>query len=180
MSSPAFIVLLGPPGTGQSYCGALLERELCVRFFEAELWLLQQYGGVEQFAASKVAALRAMYQHLRELAAASDEPVIFESTGLSDADHLRALCAERAVALVRVDADAALCAQRVASRERGRNFSNDESRVEAFHAYWRHNVASQWDCALRIESGRQSDEEVVTTVAASLQLRPRTRAAEPG
>jgi shikimate kinase len=135
------VVLLGPPGSGKSTIGAELGRR-GLRWREWEQELLQRWGSLEAFAANKEEALAEFRERVLAIADADPAPLLFESTGLSDADFLDRIRRERPDTLiVRLDVPEEEAIRRVSARPGGHHLSDEVARNrEVWRAFTRYVV----------------------------------------
>jgi shikimate kinase len=157
---------MGPPGSGKTYVGHLLQERLGLTFIEGEAELLREYGSTENFIRHKAEALRRYFDRLRSIQVRSGGVVAFESTGLSDRAQLLALVAEAGCALVRVEASRESSVSRVAGREPGRNFTNEGA--AEFFDYWHREVAPTYEFDAVIRNETESDDDIVEQVRSLL------------
>lgn len=133
------VVLLGAPGSGKSTVGAELGRR-GLRWRDWETALLERWGSLEAFAANKDAALAEHHSGVLHLADAGPAPLVYESTGLSEADFLDRLQAERPGTLVvRLDISEEEMLRRVQARPPGQHLSDEADRnLGVLRAFERH------------------------------------------
>jgi len=163
--------LLGPPGSGKSTIGAELGKH-GLRWREWEQELLGRWAGREAFAANKLAALTEFWERVLVLADADPAPLVFESTGLSDADFLDRIQRERRDTLVvRLDVSEAESARRVAARPGGQHFSDEvEPNREVWRAFNRHVVPGR-KVDLALDTSRMDRHSAAVAVLALLSAR---------
>jgi predicted kinase len=142
--SAGLLVLLGPPGSGKSHLASLASARAGLPWTEHEKLFVDRWGSVEAFVAAKAEALAWVEAHLREQMAASERPVLFESTGLSDRTMLERFAASGRVTVAKLVVPRDLCVERVRSRPKGRHLSDDAEAAGRFHDFWTQSVAPGW------------------------------------
>ncbi len=163
---PRLLVLVGPKGAGKTSIGRGLGEHPGVRFVDVERVakrVLDQTGGVidEHYAAR---AFEAIYQELcaREGDAAT---LVMETTGASDSANalLSKLRSRFDVVLVRILAEAALCDERMATRDQSAQIQVDSAMVRAM---FERTVALDWPWALTVDNdGRREVAAIVADIA---------------
>jgi shikimate kinase len=129
------VVLLGPPGSGKSTIGRILG-ELGCRWLDWEATWIERFGSQTGFLAHKDAALEQRYDETLSLMRDGGTPVIFETTGLSDAPFLDRLPAFPRVLVVRLDVSEAEAVRRVRERTPGEHLTDDlERNRELWHVF---------------------------------------------
>jgi shikimate kinase len=118
------VVLLGAPGAGKSAIGEELGRR-GLRWREWEPELVERWGTVEMFRASKDEALRQHHAAIEEWVDTSSAAAVLETTGLSDASWLDLLMTAYDVLIVRLDVSPTSAEARIRSRALGRHLTDD-------------------------------------------------------
>jgi shikimate kinase len=157
--SSLIIVLMGASGSGKTYIGRLLGSFPSFVFVEIERALVRRYGSRDSFIMQKEAALVEVEREVRFRAEDSSVPIVIEASGLSDGPMLRRLCQDFRVLLVKVSASRQLCIERVSTRKRGENLSNDASETGPFYDFWAREVEPLYRFDLEIESDGNDDAE---------------------
>ena len=160
MEFGCLVVLLGPPGSGKSCrCRRLLENGLGL-YEEIEPILVKQFGTLEVFASNRAKAIAYTEQFLRGQLSAADGIVLMESTGHSDRAMLERLEGDFDVRYVRLDTPRVLCVERVRTRARGRNISNDHQAAGRFHDFWTENTRENYQADL-VVAGICDEDDVL-------------------
>jgi hypothetical protein len=169
---PNMLLLIGPKGSGKSYIGALLEREMGVSFLRAEpIWkALKEDASVRATdyvprgidaivaAASKLTQYHACFS-LESTGAFDDMPVFI--------DRFRLFCHPR---LIYISARPETCLQRVHTRDRSVHIVVPDALVEQVNA---RSFALQLPCEATINNDPfASVEEILHVVRPLLHSRP--------
>ncbi len=146
---------MGPPGSGKSFLGAHLARAGLGSYRELEPILREKFGAEDTFLSNKRAALEFLVRSYRDQLAHAERPVAIETTGVSDRPILEQLAREHRVAIAHVNADRAVCVDRVVARPPGRNISAtvDRERVGAFYDLWHERIAPTYRFDLVLDGG---------------------------
>jgi shikimate kinase len=159
-ASQSVLVLVGPKGSGKTYVGTLINRELGVRFLRVEPIFL------ENMRSSHLTGMRLDEEGYSKVLAEVDsvlsrEPrVIIESTGASEAfpAFLHALRSRYKVTLVSIRAPLERCLERVRSRDQTTHIPVSDDRVAEINARAA-MVRLPWD--LQIDNGEPALTEVI-------------------
>ena len=127
------VVLLGAPGSGKTTVGRALGAEHGWRWREWEAELVARWGGREAFLERKTEALADLHSRVRAMAAEPGAPLVYESTGLSEAAFIDALTDEFATFVVRLDVGEEEAIRRAAARPTGEHLTDD---TDALRAVW--------------------------------------------
>ena len=152
---------MGPPGSGKTFFGKRLAELGMARYVELEPILVERFGTGASFLANKGAALAFIAESHEAALAESGLPVAIESTGVSDRPLLEKLGARYRLLVVKVLAPKALCMERVASRARDRNLSNDVEATARFHDFWHAKIEPSYAFACAVD-GTDLDAAVRT------------------
>lgn len=164
---PDAIFLIGPKGSGKSFIGKLLERELGIPFLRTEpLWLAVKQAGAasqEEYFARGMDAVTAAAQELAGRSAAFS----LETTGAFDdiaafIDRFRPFSRPR---LVQVRAGAAVCLQRVRSRDQSEHINVSDALVDEVN---RRALAVQLPFELVIENDPFADPDWIVAAIRDL------------
>lgn len=159
-ASRSVLVLVGPKGSGKTYVGALIDKELGVRFLRVEPIFLEnmhcsQLTGtaLDEEGYSKV---------LGEIDSvlSRESRLVIESTGASEAfpAFLQALRSRYEVTLVSIRAPLERCLERVRSRDQTMHIPVSDDRVAEINARAA-MVRLPWD--LEIDNGGPASAEVI-------------------
>lgn len=171
-ASRSVLVLVGPKGSGKTYVGSLVERELGVRFLRVEPIFLQNVRSshLTGTALDEEGYLKV----LAEIdAAPSHEPrIIIESTGASDAfpAFLHALRSRYEVMLISICAPLERCLERVRSRDQALHIPVSDDRVAEINERAA-LVRLPWDLEID-NSGPASSDVILHKIRRLLSLRP--------
>ena len=154
------LVLVGPKGSGKTYVGTLINKELGVRFLRVEPIFLENMHSshltgtaLDEEGYSKV---------LREIDSVltRESCVVIESTGASEAFHafLHALRLRYKVTLVSIRAPLDRCLERVRNRDRTMHIPVSDDRAAEINARAA-MVRLPWD--LEIDNGGPASTEVI-------------------
>ena len=171
MRGAPVVALVGPPGSGKTYVGHLLARQLGYAFSDVERELMERYGSREAFLEDKDEALALRESELRKTIESSHVPVVIESTGLSDRVMLEGLQSEFTVILVKLWSPSETCVARVRSRKAGSNFSNSPEDTARLHEIWMREAAPSYDFDLEMVNDGKQEREIVDGVARLVALR---------
>ena len=166
------LILVGPKGSGKTYIGSLVERELGVRFLRVEPIFLENMRGshltgtaLDEEGYSKV---------LAEMdSVLSREPgIIIECTGASDAfpAFLHALRSRYEVMLVSIRAPLERCLERVRSRDQTMHIAVSDDRIAEINQRAA-VVRLSWDLEID-NSGPASSAVIIDQVRRLLSRRP--------
>jgi predicted kinase len=151
MASRHLVILLGPPGSGKTCRCRRLRDTGAVVYEEIEPILVKKFGTLKVFASNRARAIEFIEGFLREQLSTATGTVLMESTGHSDHLMLKRLEAEFNVRYVILDTPRSLCVERVRTRERGRNISNDHEAAGLFHDFWTVNTRAEYPHDLAVE-----------------------------
>lgn len=173
-ASRSVLVLVGPKGGGKTHVGALINKELGVRFLRVEPIFLENMRSshltgtaLDEEGYSKVFA--EVHSVLTR-----ESRVIIESTGASDAfpAFLHALRARYEVMLVAIRAPPERCLERVRSRDHTMHIPVSDDRVAEINARAA-MVRLPWD--LEIDNGGPASADVILDQIRSLLSLPPSR-----
>jgi len=165
---PNGVVLMGPPGCGKSFLGNHLARLGIVTFVELEPILVEKFGKGAAFQANKDAALKFIREScLRQLRVAKG-PIAFESTGVSDRALIEELVGGHQVLLVKVETPKVVCLERLATRPRARNLSNDLAAGARFYDFWHRDIEPTYAFAATVDG--TSVSEATRAIVAMLNI----------
>lgn len=172
MPRPCVLVLLGPKGSGKTYVGTLVERELGIRFLRVEPIFLEH-----QRTSPLTGAARDAEGYAKVLAAVGGvlerEPrVSIESTGASPAfmPFLEQLRSRAEVAVVAIRAPLDRCAERVRTRDQTLHIPVSDDQVAAVNA---RAVQVRVPLDLDLDNGGPALDEVILRAIRELLSRPR-------
>jgi shikimate kinase len=159
-ASRSVLVLVGPKGSGKTYVGTLLGKELGLHFLRVEPIFL------ENMRRSHLTGTALDEEGYSRVLAAVDSVlsreslVIIESTGASDAfpAFLQALRSRYEVTLVSIRAPLERCLERVRSRDQAMHIPVSDDRVAEINARAA-AVRLEWD--LEIDNGGPASAEVI-------------------
>jgi shikimate kinase len=165
-ASRVVLVLVGPKGSGKTYIGTLLGKELGIRFLRVEPIFLETTRGSQLTGTALDAEGYARILAEVDSALSRERRVAIESTGASEAfpAFLQALRSRYAVKLVAVRAPLDRCLERVRSRDQSVHIAVSDERVTEINAR-AGEVRLAWD--LEIDNGGPASAEAILA-----QVRP--------
>jgi shikimate kinase len=153
-------VLIGPKGSGKSYVGRLLEKELGISFLPIEeIFIGLQKTGVSTPTVQEQGYTLVEARVLEMLA--TEQAVSFEITVLTPASKklLTRLGKQAQVELIRVDAPPDTCLSRIKSRDQASHIKITEERIAGIN---RISARQQIDARLQIDTSQLGDAQILT------------------
>jgi|WetSurMetagenome_2_1015567.scaffolds.fasta_scaffold06711_4 shikimate kinase len=153
-------ILIGPKGSGKSYVGRLLEKELSIPFLRVEPLFLRINRGRSvldpEYAREGYAEVRKEVGHILR----REKSVIFETTGVSAQFTvlLADLRSEYTVKLIRIDAPEDLCRLRVKTRNPDGHLTVSDAQLERIN---RISFAQQYPYDGTIHNSGKSDRAII-------------------
>ena len=151
------VVLLGPPGSGKTFIGNLLEKQGIAHYTEMEEKLLHLFGRGQTFAKHKAEALQFIQQHYELEFNSVLYPIVIESTGVSDRPMLEGFEKKYRILFIKIDTPKSVCIERVQNRTPGKNLNNDSSFTEDFYEFWHSEIEPTYSFALTVDGANAED-----------------------
>jgi shikimate kinase len=155
-------ILIGPRGSGKTYVGKLIEKELGIKFFSVEPYFLDiaiasdyEAGNDELFAEAWQKIGEAIAKHFE-----NNDKIIFESLGTFNSfkEFLKELQKKYEVKLIKIEAPQELCVSRLKNRDVASHVPMDEGLVEKINKM---AVEEKYPFDIIINNAKLADEETV-------------------
>lgn len=155
-------ILIGPRGSGKTYIGELIEKELGIKFLSVEPYFLSiatagdyELGNDKLFAEAWRKIGEAVSRHFE-----NNDKIIFESLGTFNSfkKFLKELQKKYEVKLIKIEAPQELCISRLKNREIASHVPMNEELVERIN---RMAVKGKYPFNLVIDNGKMPDAEII-------------------
>ena len=158
-------LLVGAKGSGKTYIGRLLERELKIEFLEVEQKLIE-YIASSKFKSEQLPkdGYEIECKWIRESLQSKDE-VISEATGSSKhlPEFISQLKAKYCLKLIRIKCPLETCLKRVMERPKSGQFALSNYKIKSINNL-SHKVKLDWDLEID-NSGTFSDSDILNAFA---------------
>ena len=147
------VVLMGPPGTGNSYIGNRLSERGIASYLEIEPLIVEKFGSDLESQAAEVGAY--LWRSYRQQLKDAEGVVVFESAGIADRPLHEYFDNTYRTARVLVNADRSLCIDRDVARGPSKNISHTRDRDLLGRPYdWgQATIAPSYDYVLTLDGG---------------------------
>jgi shikimate kinase len=131
MNTKTIYLLIGPKGSGKSFIGTLMDKELGIKFIRVEDWIVEVKNDRQIDNQSYInEAFQTIEKGVRKALNQYDN-VVFESTGLTDNfdQMLKRLRQDFSVITIRIQANDDLCLNRVKTRDKSIHINVSDDQV---------------------------------------------------
>lgn len=164
------VILAGPPGSGKTTIGRCLQTEFGYDFEDREAAMLERWGSRKEFRRHRDEALAEIHREFVQRAGTPGPPLVFETTALTERPFVEQLQREANCFTVVLTVSLEVALGRIASRQQGRNFTNDE---EANRSVWEafQQARTTLLSDLSLDSGTTTAESLAREIEAAVKLR---------
>ena len=138
------------------------------RWREWELDLVREWGDRENFLANKVEALGRLHDKVRAMAAEDGAPVVYETTGLSDASFVDGVTRDFASFVVRLDVGEDEALRRLRARPAGEHLTDAENVVRHVRSVFHTAVVPARRVDLVIDTETTTPDQACEMIVATL------------